>query len=153
MATYKGQGITIVPTKTDLPNASDAPGIGFVNDYGSLFVSDGTTWGNEYVTSTFIPSIYSGTKSATTTIAGQSEAKATGAKVLKIENQSSTNSVYIGLGQSLSEAETNASTGNNNVTRFLVLPKKISYINISNYSFYSWLGNGATVATILTQGV
>ena len=153
MTKFRGTGITIVPTKTDLPSAADFPGIGLVEDTNQLLRSNGTDWNTEYVACSFIPSIYSGTKSATTTIFGQSEAKATGAMVLKVVNLSTTNGVYIGLGQSNAEAESNISTGTNNIVRFLVPKLATSYINISDYSHYSWLGNGATVSTILTQGV
>ncbi len=111
------------------------------------------TWKEFGNTQSFIPSIYTATKSATTTVSGQSEAKATGSMVLKVQNLSTTNGVYIGLGQSNIEAESNSSTGSNNITRFLVPQGITSYINISDYSYYSWLGNGATVSTILTQGV
>jgi hypothetical protein len=102
----------------------------------------------------FLPSIYDSTKSATTSVAGQSEACATGAKVLCAENLSVSNVVYIGLGQSQSEAEANAASGVNNVTRFkLPTSSGPCYINIANYSFYSWLGGGATVSVHLVQGV
>ncbi len=102
----------------------------------------------------FIPSIYDSTVSATTSIAGQSEARASGAKVLCCENLSTTNVVYIGLGQTQSEAEANASGGENNVTRFkLPTSSGPCYINIANYAFYAWLGSGATVSLHLVQGV
>lgn len=102
---------------------------------------------------TFIPSIYNSTVSATTTATGQSEARATGAMLLKVVNNSA-NSVYIALGQSNIDAESNLTSGVNNVERFLIpVGTKPAYINIANYSHYAWLGNGATVSVTLTQGV
>ncbi len=102
----------------------------------------------------FIPSIYDSTVSATTSATGQSEARASGAKVLCCENLSTTNVIYIGLGQTQNEAEANASGGENNVTRFkLPTSSGPCYINIANYAFYAWLGSGATVNVHLVQGV
>ena len=102
----------------------------------------------------FIPSIYDSTVSATTSVTGQSEARASGAKVLCCENLSINNVVYIGLGQTQNEAEANATSGSNNVTRFkLPTSSGPCYINIANYAFYAWLASGATVSLHLVQGV
>ena len=102
---------------------------------------------------TFLPSIYNSTVNATTTASGQSEARATGAKILKVVNNGA-NTVYIALGQSNLDAESNLTTGVNNVERFLIpVGTKPAYINIANYSHYAWLGNGATVSVTLIQGV
>lgn len=101
----------------------------------------------------FVPSIYSGLKSATTTVTGQSEAIATGATKLRVQNTDATNSVYIGLGTSTSTAEINAGSGDSGVTRFLLLPGSIADISIDSYTHYAWLGSGGTVSLRVTQGV
>jgi hypothetical protein len=101
----------------------------------------------------FTPSIFSGTKTATTTVTGQSEAIAVGATKLKVVNKDTTNSLYIGLGTSASAAEAACSSGLSGDTRFLLLAESDALIYIGNYSHYAWLGATATVSIRINQGV
>ena len=101
----------------------------------------------------FIPSIYSGLKSATTTVSGQSEAIATGAKKLQVVNKDTTNRLYIGLGTSQATAEAACSSGTAGVDKFLLLADSILTVTLSGYTHYAWLGVGGTVSARVTQGV
>jgi hypothetical protein len=101
----------------------------------------------------FTPSIYSGTKSATTTVTGQSEAIATGATKIQVVNKDATNGVYIGFGNSAAEAEAACSSGVAGVSRFLILADSISLQLVKDFTHYAWLGVGGTVSLRITQGV
>ena len=102
---------------------------------------------------TFTPSIFSGAKSATTTVTGQSETVAAGAKLLQAVNKDATNSAYIGFGMSNAEAEAACSTGTAGVDKFLLLADSTMLQFIGGYSHYAWLGVGGTVSMRITQGV
>lgn len=104
-------------------------------------------------TTTFTPSIYSGTKSATTTVTGQSEAIATGATKIQIANKDATNGLYIGFGNSSAAAEAACSSGTAGVNRFLILADAVSLQLTKDYTHYAWLGIGGTVSARITQGV
>lgn len=101
----------------------------------------------------FTPSIYSGTKSATTTVTGQSEAIATGATKIQIVNKDATNGVYIGFGISAAAAEEACSLGTAGVNKFLILADSIALQVVTEYTHYAWLGVGGTVSLRITQGV
>jgi hypothetical protein len=101
----------------------------------------------------FTPSIYSGTKIATTNVTGQSEAVATGSLILRSQNDDAPNYVYIGLGNTISDAQNACTTGVAGTTRFLLLPKTMADIYIENYKYYAWLSVGGDVTIRLTQGV
>lgn len=125
---------------------------------GPVFTTDGLgiTVNNESIKliGGFIGSIYSGLKSATTTVTGQSEAFATGATKLQITNNDATNSLIIGMGNSAAEAETNCDTGGTaGINKFLLLAKAQSIIATGTFTHYAWLGVGGTVEAQITQGV
>lgn len=101
----------------------------------------------------FTPSIYSGAKSATITVTGQSETIATGARKLQAVNKDVTNSAYVGFGLSAAEAEAACSTGIAGRTKFLLLADSTMLQNIGDYTHYAWLGVGGTVSMRITQGV
>lgn len=117
----------------------------------TLYCSNGSSWVSS--SGNFTPSIYSGLKSATTTVTGQSEAIATGATKLQVINKDATNGAYIGLGSSASAAETACSSGVAGQTKFLLLAEGQAMIPLTGYSHYAWLGVGGTVSLRVTQGV
>lgn len=138
--------------EADLPGAREfGPGLAIIGDTATLKVSDGEKW-SPYI-GTFTPSIYSGTKSATTTVTGQSEAVATGATKIQVVNKDATNSAYIGFGMSAAEAEAACSTGIPGTTKFLILADSSMLQNLGNFTHYAWLGVGGTVSMRVTQGV
>lgn len=132
--------------------APEAYGVGVCCAAGELYKSDGITW-TDVGTASYTPSIYSGLKSATTTVTGQSEAIATGATKLQVVNKDATNSLYIGLGTSQATAEAACSSGTAGVDKFLLLADSMLTVPISDYTYYAWLGVGGTVSTRVTQGV
>lgn len=132
--------------------APEAYGVGVCCAAGELYKSDGVTW-TDVGTASYTPSIYSGLKSATTTVTGQSEAIATGATKLQVVNKDTTNSVYIGFGLSASEAEAACSTGTAGIDKFLLLAEGQLTVTIGDYTHYAWLGSGGTVSVRITQGV
>jgi hypothetical protein len=101
----------------------------------------------------FSPSIYSGEVTATTTATNQSEIAASGTKKLYIENKSLVNSVYIGIGGSFAEAETNCSTGWAGSTRHRLLPDTSAYINLDGWTHFAWVSLAGTATIKITQGV
>lgn len=134
-----------------LPTASEfGPGIAVIKEGSRLMISDGESW---TTIGAFTPSIYSAPKSATTTVAGQSEAIATGATKLRAINTDATNSVYIGFGMSAILAEAACSSGTAGVDRFLIRASGIADEPFGAYSHYAWLGDGGTVTVRITQGV
>jgi hypothetical protein len=102
---------------------------------------------------TFVPSIFSGVKSATTTVTGQSEAIAEGTIKIQVTNKDATNGCYIGFGNSASAAEAACSSGTAGINRFLVLADSQMLQLVNNYSHYAWLGIGGTVSLRISQGV
>lgn len=102
---------------------------------------------------TFIPSIFSATKSATTTVTGQSEAFAQGTTKLQIINNDATNYVKIAFGTSTTDAEMNITTGTSGKNLFIILPKAVAILVIQNYTHYAWVGNTGTVSIQAVQGV
>jgi hypothetical protein len=102
---------------------------------------------------TFSPSIYSGQKLATTTVTGQSEARATGTRSLRINVEDGVNYVYIGLGNTAAEAETNCTTGIAGDNRFIIMPATMADISMESYKYYAWVGVGGSVYIRITQGV
>ena len=143
-------GIRQYPTLADLPTASEFVGVAQVLESNTLHASDGVSY---KVIGTFTPSIYSGLKSATTTVTGQSEAVASGATKLNVVNKDATNSLYVGFGMSTIEAENACSNGSSGVDKFLLLADSTMLQFISDYSHYAWLGVGGTVSMRITQGV
>jgi len=132
-----------------LPSAGEfGPGLAQVGP--DLYLSDGVKW---LAANGFTPSIYSGSKSATTTVTGQSEAIATGATKIEVVNEDATNSIYIGFGATASAAESACSTGTAGVNRFLILAKGRMLQPVASYTHYAWLGVGGTVSVRVTQGV
>jgi hypothetical protein len=100
----------------------------------------------------FIASDFSGTKTASTTISGQSEPIVTGVSVIRVENQDTTKYTNIGLGSSATEAEYNASLGTSGVNKFTVAPLTIDDISMVGYKYYAWLGITGTTIVKITQG-
>lgn len=95
----------------------------------------------------YFPSSYLAVKSATTTVAGQSEAIATGARRIYCKNLDTTNTVKIGFGASNAEAETAAVTAET-----IALPYIEHYFAIPiGRANYAWLGVGGTVSILLGQ--
>lgn len=134
-------------------SVDDFPKVG-----NELCVADGVLYAvsggvNRSISGTFTPSIYSGIKSASTNVSGQSEAIATGASLIQVANKDATNSVYIGFGMSASSAEAACSSGVAGVNRFLLLADSIMLQFIGEYTYYAWLGVGGTVSVRITQGV
>lgn len=101
----------------------------------------------------FTPSIYSGVKSATTIVSGQSEAIATGATKFQAVNGDASNSVIIGLGLTAAEAEANCSAGTAGVNSFIVLAGGTLTQLLQDYKYIAWLGVGGTVSTRVVLGV
>lgn len=100
------------------------------------------------VNNAFVPSAYSALKSATTTVAGQSEALASNAGRIRVANLDATNYALIAFGTSAGDAETSAANG-------VVIPKATSMeIGVPvGATHYAWLGNTGTVSLAITQGV
>ena len=126
---------------------------------GGAAANPGPVWIGEQLNyngrkeSNFKTSIYSGVKSATTSVFEQSEKLASGVRAIRIQNNDTTNPVFIGLGLSNSEAENNAESGIAYVNRFIVLPGDIIDIGIATETHCAWLGIGDTVSIRVSQGV
>ena len=107
----------------------------------------------------FTGSIYSGAKTATTTVAGQSELFPTGGEKLQVSHASTTYDLIIGLGNTTAEAEAACSTGVAGDNKHLLLRTGSVDLPVSaliprkGYKARAWLGVGGTVTTMLTDGV
>ncbi len=101
----------------------------------------------------FSPSIYSAEVLATTLVTGQSEVAATGATKLQVVNQSLVNSVYIGIGGTFLEAESNCSAGWAGSTRHMLLPNTSAIINLDDCTHFAWVSSAGTATVKITQGV
>ena len=104
---------------------------------------------NAYTTANveFTPSSYSANKSATTTVSGQSEAVATGARRIRVRNLDGTNYGLVAFGTSAAEAETNAANGvaiEAGAVEVLGVPLTATH--------YAWLGDTGTVTLNIQQG-
>lgn len=96
----------------------------------------------------FTPSAYSGNKSATTTVTGQSEAIATGATRLRVRNLDATNYGKVAFGTSAANAESNAANG------VAIEAGQVETLGIpAAATHYAWLGDTGTVPLNVTQGV
>lgn len=100
---------------------------------------------------TFIPSMFTSTKIATSFSIDQSEPLDEGVTIIRIANLDVTHGIYISLGNSHHEAQYNSDFGMNNINRFYIKPNSISYIMVGDYSYYGWLGSSGIVE--ITQGV
>lgn len=92
-------------------------------------------------------SLFSGDKSATTTVTGQSEKFASAATGLTVVNMDSTNYARIGFGNSNAESEANISSG------IVVMPGKSINTQKGRFTHYAWLGDTGTVLLHITQAV
>lgn len=106
-------------------------------------------FGRQYTTSVPIaPSSYSALKSASTTVAGQSEALPAGATKLRVRNLDGTNYVLIAFGTSLATAESNAATG------IAIEFGQVETITIpADATHWAWLGDTGTVSINAVFGV
>lgn len=104
--------------------------------------------GSLNVNNTFKPSAYSANKSATTTVAGQSEALATGTGMLRVRNLDATNYGLVAFGTSAANAETNVASG------VAIELGQVEILGVpANATHYAWLGNTGTVVLNIVQGV
>lgn len=104
---------------------------------------------NDYITANveFTPSNYSASKSATTTVTGQSEAIASNVRRLRIRNLDATNYGLVAFGVNASDAESNAANG------VAIEAGAVEVVGIpSNATHYAWLGNTGTVVLNIVQG-
>jgi hypothetical protein len=115
---------------------------------GDIIVSEANPMPVKVSRASFVPSAYSANKSATTSVAGQSEAIADGVSRLRVRNLDSTNYALIAFGTSAANAETNAANG-------VVIPASdMEVLGIpANATHYAWLGNVGTVLLNIVQGV
>lgn len=115
---------------------------------GDIIVSEASPMPVKVSGASFVPSAYSANKSATTSVAGQSEAIADGALRLRVRNLDTTNYALIAFGTSAANAEANAANG-------VVIPAAdMEVLGIpANATHYSWLGNAGTVLLNIVQGV
>lgn len=139
----------------DLPNTASF-GEGTLQRGLEFYTSDGTAFSQ---IGSFTPSIYSGAKSATTTVTGQSELFATGATKFEAAHVSTSYDLIIGFGNTTAEAEIACSTGTEGKNKFLLLRTGVTGIpvtlrrDIGTYKAVAWLGVGGTVAWLSNQGV
>ena len=145
-------------TIVELPSAREfGPGLGIIGEPAALKVSNGIEW-SPYV-GAFTPSIFSGAKTATTTVDDQAELFAEGATRLDVSHMNTTNDLIIGFGRTLAEARTACSSGTAGVDKFLLLKTGLAGMPITlrqfrgAYTAYAWLGVGGTVECLITQGV
>lgn len=95
----------------------------------------------------FVPSSYVAIKSASTTIANQAEKIATNVNWIYVKNLDATNTVKIGFGATLAEAQTAASTSDD-----IAIPSLEFYFPVpAGMTHYSWLGVGGTVLAVIGQ--
>jgi hypothetical protein len=115
---------------------------------GDILVSEADPMPVKVHGTAFVPSSYSANKSATTAVAGQSEAIADGASRLRVRNLDATNYALIAFGTSAANAEDNAANG-------VIIPKAdMEILGIpANATHYAWLGNVGTVLLNIVQGV
>ncbi len=98
--------------------------------------------------STFTPSAYSGNKSATTNVSGQSLPIATGAGKVRIKNLDSTNFAMVAFGESASAAEANTADG------IVVSAGEETTLGIPDGATHlAYVGDTATVLLNIVQGV
>lgn len=117
-----------------------------MNDFVNGYVRNSK--GELTVSGAFTPSSYSAIKSATTSVSGQSEALATDAAILRVENLDGTNYGLIAFGTSAGSAETNAANG------VAVGFSKTEYVGVPDLAtHYAWLGDTGTVLLNIIQGV
>lgn len=115
--------------------------------------------GDEQSIGFFTGSIYSGAKTTTTTVTGQSELFPTGSEKLQFSHASTTFDLIIGLGNTVAEAELACSTGVAGDNKHLLLRTgsvdlpASALIPRKGYLARAWLGVGGTVTAMLTDGV
>lgn len=96
----------------------------------------------------FTPSAYSGNKSATTNVSGQSLPLATGAVKIRIKNLDSTNFTTVAFGESAAAAEANTADG------LVVFAGEEITLGIPDGATHlAYVGNTATVLLNIVQGV
>lgn len=106
-----------------------------------------STNGAAHFADSIVPSSYTGNKSATTTVTGQSVAVATGATRIRVRNLDATNYGLVAFGTSASDAEANAANG------VAIEAGAVEYIRVpSNATYISYLGDTGTVILNITQG-
>ncbi len=96
-----------------------------------------------------IPSIFSGDKEATTTVA--SELMADNLLKIVVKNLSLTNSAYIGIGTSAALAEGNCATGTAWVNRFLIPANTDATIFMGTNTAYAWKSVSGSCILNITQ--
>lgn len=117
------------------------------SDINAMGYSDGADWTASKITKPFIPSSYVAIKSASTTVAGQSEKIASGVKFIYVKNLDATNTVKIGFGTSYATAETAAATS----TDIAVPSLEFNFPVPGGKTHYAWLGVGGTVSAVIGQ--
>ena len=130
----------------DRPSAADFfPGAWTVGR--NQYVSNGSSWILTETKQRIYPSSYVAIKSATTTVAGQSEKIASGAFNIYVKNIDATNTVKIGFGTDYTTAESAAAASTDIAAPHL----EFNFPVPAGKTHYSWLGVGGTVLAVIGQ--
>jgi len=96
----------------------------------------------------FRPIAYTGNKTATTTVAGQSVAVADGATLVRVRNLDASNYVLVAFGADASTAQTNAANG------VAIGPGSAEVLGVpAGAAYFAYLGDTASCEINITQGI